>query len=125
MDIGFAFDHDSARAQAPGDFAREIDGGRIVAMQIAAQPPFDDGATANDAAAGQVAFGGQMHVAAGPNGTAEAAGDFIIAQINVRAAPGANRGGRRAGDLLFAFAFETFDQKAALPFPKIFKLAQD
>ena len=66
-----------------------------------------------------------MHVAACSNASTESAGDFVVAQINVRAARRADCRSRRAGDLLFALTFETLDDSATLSLPKILESAED
>jgi len=66
-----------------------------------------------------------MYVPSCPNGAAETAGDFVVAQINVRAARRADCGSGAAANLLFPFTFETLDNRAALPLPKLLKLAED
>jgi len=66
-----------------------------------------------------------MYVSPCPNRAAETAGDFVVAQINVRAARRADCGSGAAANLLFPFTFETFDNGAALPLPKILKFAED
>jgi hypothetical protein len=90
-------------------------------MQVAPQPAFDEGRSANHAAAAQVAFSGEMHVAAGSNCSAESARNLVIAEIDMRTAAGTDCRSRRAADLLFSLTFETLDNRAALPFPKISK----
>ena len=55
-------------------------------MQIAAQSTFDQSGSANHAATGQIAFAGQVYVASGANASTKPAGDFVIPQIDVRAA---------------------------------------
>src|SRR5947207_13621859 len=65
-----------------------------------------------------------MYVSPCPNRPAEAAGNFVVAQIDVRAARRADCGRRGATNLLFPFAFETLDNRAVLPFPKILKFAE-
>jgi hypothetical protein len=62
-----------------------------------------------------------MHVATGSNRSAESAGDLVIAEIYMRAAPGADCRRCRAADLLFTLTFETLDNRAAWPFPKTLK----
>jgi hypothetical protein len=94
-------------------------------MQIAAQPPFNQSGLAFHATAGKITFAGKMHIAAGANASTESTGDFVIAQINVGAAGGADCGCRRARNLLFAFTFETFDDRTGLPLPKILEFAED
>ena len=94
-------------------------------MQIAAQSAFYQGRSTNHATAAQIAFSGEMHVAARSNRSAETAADFVIAEINMRATCGADCRRRRAADLLFSLTFETLDNRAALPFPKILKPVKD
>ena len=58
-----------------------------------------------------------MHFACGPNGTAKAGRDFVIAQVDVSAARRANRRSRCAAYLLFSMAIEAFDDTGAFAFP--------
>ncbi len=90
-------------------------------MQIAAQFAFNQGRPANHATAAQIGLGHEMHIATRSNRSAESAGDLVIAEINVRAASRADCRRRCAADLLFSLTFETLDNRAALPFPKILK----
>ena len=94
-------------------------------MQVATQPAFNQCRSTNHAAAAQIAFSGEMYVPPRSNRSAESAVDFVIAKIYVRAASGTDCRRRRAADLLFPLAFETFDNRAALPFPKILKPVKD
>jgi hypothetical protein len=94
-------------------------------MQIAAQPAFNQSGLALHATAGKIAFAGKMHITAGANASTEPAGDFVIAQINVRAARRADGRRRGARNLLFAFTFETLDDRSGLPLPKILEFAKD
>ena len=94
-------------------------------MQIAAQSTFDQSGLTNDAATGQIAFSGQVYVPAGANASTEPAGDFVITQINVRAAGRADCRRRCARNLLFPFTFETLDNATGLPLPKILKFPKD
>ena len=66
-----------------------------------------------------------MHVATRSNGSAETAGDFVVAQINMRAACRTDCGSRRARDLLFPFTFKTLDNRTALSLPKVLKSAKN
>ena len=66
-----------------------------------------------------------MDVAAGANGAAKAGGNFIIAQIDVRATAGTVGRGRLIADFMFAFAFETRDYAIALPAPHRFKSSME
>jgi len=66
-----------------------------------------------------------MNMAARSNAAAESAGDFVVAQVNVRAARRANRRCCRATHLLFALAFEALDDGAALSLPEILEPAED
>jgi len=94
-------------------------------MQIAAQPAFNQSGLALHAAAGKITFAVKMHIAAGANASTEPAGDFVIAEVNVRAARRTDAGCCRAGNLLFAFTFETLDNATGLPLPKILEFAKD
>src|SRR5206468_13036015 len=102
---------------------RIVDRCGVVAMQISAQPPFDQGGSENHAA--QIALGGQMHVAACSNASAETARDFVVTQINMRAARRADCRSRPATDLLFPFTFKALDNRTALPLPKILEPAKN
>jgi hypothetical protein len=55
-------------------------------MQIAAQSAVNYSGSANHVAAGDIAFARKMHVAASANASTECTGDFVISQINMRAA---------------------------------------
>ena len=66
-----------------------------------------------------------MHVAPGSNASAETAGDFVVAQINMRTAGRADCRSRRARDLLFPFTIETLDNRTALSLPKILESAKN
>ena len=66
-----------------------------------------------------------MDVSARSNRAAETAGDFVVAQINVCAACRADCRSSRTTDLLLPLAFETLDNRAALPLPKILKSLKD
>ena len=94
-------------------------------MQIAAQPAFNQSGLALHATAGKIAFAGKMHITAGANASTEPAGNFVIAQVNVRAAGRADCRRRGARNLLFAFTFETFDNRTGLPLPKILEFTED
>ena len=94
-------------------------------MQIAAQPSFNQSGLAHHATAGKITFAGKVHITTGANASTEPAGDFVIAQVNVRAAGRADCRGRGARDLLLAFTFETLDDRTGLPLPKIFEFAKD
>ena len=94
-------------------------------MQVATQPAFDQGRSTNHAAAAQIAFSGEMDVATRSNRPAESAGDLVIAEIDMRAASGADCRRRRAADLLLPLTFEALDNRAALPFPKTLKPVKD
>ena len=93
-------------------------------MQISAQPAFNQSGLALHITTGKVTFAGKMYVAAGANAPTESAGDFVIAQINVRAAGRTNGRCRGARYLLFAFTFEALDNRSSLTIPKIFEFAK-
>ena len=94
-------------------------------MQIAAQPAFNQSGLALHATAGKITLAGKMYIAAGTNASTESAGDFVIPQINVRAAGRTDCRSRGARNLLFAFTFETFDNRTGLSLPKILEFAED
>jgi len=66
-----------------------------------------------------------MDVAAGANGAAKAGGNFIIAQIDVRATAGTVGRGRLIADFMFAFAFETGNDPISLAIPDPFQLSME
>src|SRR5204863_6832695 len=66
-----------------------------------------------------------MHVAPGSNASAETAGDFVVAQINMRTARRADCRSRRARNLLFSFTIKTLDNRTALSLPEILKSAKN
>ena len=90
-------------------------------MQIAAQPAFNQRGLALHAAAGKITFAGKMHISAGANASTKPAGDFVIAQVDVRATRRTNCRRRSARNLLFAFTLETLDERTGLSLPKIFE----
>ena len=94
-------------------------------MQIAAQPAFNQSGLALHATTGKITFAGKMYIAAGANASTEPAGDFVIAQIYVRAAGRTDCRCRGARDFLFAFTFETLDNRTGLTLPKILEFAED
>ena len=93
-------------------------------MQIAAQPAFNQSGLALHSTAGKITLAGKMYIAASANASTEPAGDFIIAQIDVRAAGRTNGRCRGARYLLFAFTFEALDDRTRLTIPKIFEFAK-
>ena len=93
-------------------------------MQISAQPAFNQSGLALHATAAKIAFAAEMHIAAGANASTESAGDFVIPQINVRAAGRTDCRSRGARNLLFAFTFKTLDDRRGLPLPKILEFAK-
>ena len=94
-------------------------------MQIAAEPALQQGGSTNNIAAGQIAFAGQMHIATGSNAPAETAGDFVVAQIDVRATAWTNCRSGCARNLLFPLTFETLDDRTALSLPKFLEPVED
>jgi hypothetical protein len=75
----------------------------------------------NDAGAAEIPLVGQVEIAPRPNAPTEVGRDFVITQINVRAASGAIRRRRLVADFGFAFALETGDDAVALTAPDIFE----
>jgi len=125
MNVSPAFDNNMPRADSTRDFARVVDDHGAQAMEIASKPAFDQCFLANDAAAGEIAFTGEMDVATGSNASAESAGDFVVPQVNVCATCRADRRSGCATHLLFPITFEAFDNRASLSFPKILEAAKD
>jgi hypothetical protein len=85
VNVSFAINDYVPGADAAGDFPRVVNC-RGVAMQIAAQPAFNQSGLALDATAGKITFAAKMYIAAGANASTESARDFVIAQVNVRTA---------------------------------------
>src|SRR5207302_8115122 len=98
---------------------------RIFTLKIATKFPFNNGRVTNHAGAAEVAFVGQVHVAASANRSAEAGSDFVIAQIDVRTTAGAVGRGRLVAYFVFAFAFETRNHAIALPAPHRLELSME
>src|SRR4030095_9292687 len=124
VNVSFAINDYLPGADATGDFPRIVNY-RCIAMQIAAQPAFDQSGLALHATAGKIAFAGKMHITAGANASTEPAGDFVIAQINMCAAGRAECRRRCARNLLFPFTFETLDNATCLPLPKVLEFPED
>lgn len=66
-----------------------------------------------------------MNVSSRSNRSAETAGDFVVAQVDVSTAPRADCRSSRAADLLLPFTVKTLDDRAVLLFPKLLKLPED
>ena len=94
-------------------------------MHIAAHFSFDQSGAAANARARKIALRCEMNFAVRANGAAETRGDFVIAQINVRAALRADRRGGGRTDLLFRFAIETLDDGAVVLVPETFHLSEE
>jgi hypothetical protein len=123
VNVSFAINDYEARADAARDFPCVVNR-RGIAMQISAQPAFNQSGLALHATAGKITFAGKMYIPAGANASTETAGNFVIAQINVRTTRRTDCRCRRARNLLFAFTFETLDNRTTLPFPKILEFAK-
>jgi len=65
-----------------------------------------------------------MKIAAGANASAEAGRDFVITQIDVRAATWTVCRGSGVTDLVFSLALKTRDNPDPLPVPKAFDSAK-
>ena len=77
----------------------------------------------NDTGAAEITLVGQVQIAASANAATETGGDFVIAQINVRAATGTIRGRCLIADFVLSLAFETGDDAITLATPNIFEFA--
>jgi len=121
LNIRFAFYGDVLRRQPSRNLPDEVDGRGTGALQISAQFSFDQRGPANYTRAAEVPFGRKMQVAARANASAEASGDFVIAQIDVCAAPRAIGRGSCVTDFVFSLAFKARDGAAPLPMPKAFR----
>jgi hypothetical protein len=123
VNVRFAINDYVPGADAARHFPRVVNC-RGIAMQIAAQPAFNQSGLALHTTTGEITFAGKMYIAAGANASTETAGDFVIAQIDMGTARRTDRGCRSARNLLFAFTFETLDDGIALPLPKILEFAE-
>jgi hypothetical protein len=85
VNVSFAIDHYEPGTDPAWDFPGVING-RGIAMQIAAQPAFNQSGLALDATTGKITFAAKMYIAAGANAATESAHDFVVAQVNVRTA---------------------------------------
>src|SRR5262245_30186190 len=94
-------------------------------MQIAAQPAFNQIGLALHVAAGKITFAVKMYITARADASTEPAGDFVIAQVDVRTAGRTDCRCRGARNLLFAFTLETLDDRTGLPLPKVLEFAKD
>jgi hypothetical protein len=112
------------RGETARKFPDEVDRGGIGALQIAAKSSFNNGVSANHTRAAQIAFGGKVKIAARANASAEAGRDFVIAQIDVRAATWTICRCGGLTDFVFALAFKAGDDAATLPVPDAFDLAK-
>src|ERR1043165_1862665 len=124
VNVSFTIHDNEPGTDSAGHFPGIVNCCRI-ALQIAAQPAFNQSVLAHHATTAKIPFAGKMHVTAGADAATEPAGDFVIAQVNVRAAGRTDCGCRCARNLLFAFTFETLDDRSGLPFPKILELSKD
>jgi len=61
----------------------------------------------------------------GADGATKARRDFVIFEIDVRAARRANRRARSRTNFLLRLAIETLDHRTALPAPESFKFLQE
>src|SRR3954462_11634957 len=93
-------------------------------MQIAAQLAFDQRGAAGDIAAAEIPFRCDVDLAVSANRTAEAGRDFVITQIQMRAALWTGRGARTRDDVLLGLAIEAFDRRAALLSPESVELVE-
>ena len=75
------------------------------------------------ARAAEIAFVGQVEVAASADGATKTGGNFVIAEIDVRAATGTIGRCRRVAHFMFAFALETGNDAIALTAPDPFKFS--
>jgi hypothetical protein len=118
LDIGLSLDKHMFGGEAAGNFPGKVNRDRLVALKIAAQFPFEQRGSANYARAAKVSFGSEMNVATGANGSTETGRDFVIAEIDVRAAPGAIGRCGCVTDFVFPFALETCHDATLRPAPK-------
>ena len=125
LDVGFSFDRHVLSANAAGNFSDQVNRHRILALQIAAEFPFNDRRITNHARTAEIALAREMDVAASPNRSAKAGSDFVIAEIDVRAAAGTIGRGRLIANFVFAFAFETGNEAIALPAPDALQLSME
>ena len=110
LDLGFSIDQNVIRGDTARNFSGVIDRDRSAAMKIATQLALDQGRATGHITAAQVTFGSDMDFTVRPNGAAEAGGDFIIAQIKMRAALRTRGRGGRGNYFLLRMTLETFDR---------------
>src|SRR5437588_7348563 len=125
LHVGFPLHQNVLGRQASRNLADVIYRRGAGTMHVAAHFSFDQGGAAANARAREIALRGQMDCAMRANGAAETRGDFVIAQIDVRAALRADRRGGRGTNLLFRFAIETFDDGAVVLAPETFQLSEE
>src|ERR1700730_6373584 len=115
--FGFSLDDHMLSADPTRNFSDQVDRHRLLTLKIASQFSFNDRRVTNHAGAAEIALAREIHVATSPNRSTEAGRDFVIAEIDVRAAAGTIRRRRLIADFVFAFAFETRNEATALPAP--------
>ena len=121
LNVRFALDDDVRRAEASRNFSGKVNGHGFFALQVAAQFSFDQRGLANNACAAQITLAGEMNVAARPNRPTKTRRDFVIAKIDVRAAPRTICRCRRFTDFVFPLALETGDNAVSLTVPNTLK----
>src|SRR2546423_3414490 len=122
MHVRLAVDDNVFRDQAARNLAYIIDRGRADALHVAAHFSFDQRGAAGHGGAAQVALRRDMNLALSFDRAAEARGDLVIPQVDMRAAFRAEaRGGRRT-DFMFRLAVEALDLGVVVLGPKPFDL---
>ena len=86
MHVRFPIDDDVLRDQAARNLADEIDRGGADALHIPAHLAFNQGGAAGHRRAAQVALRRNVNLTLGLDRAAEARGDLVIPQVDVRAA---------------------------------------
>lgn len=123
LNVRLTFDRHLVGPEAPWDLSNQTDCHRILALKIPAQFSFDDRGMASDTRTAEIAFAGQIQIAARANGSAEAGGNFVITKVDVRAATGAISRRGRVTNFMFAFAFKTGDDAIFSTAPDILHLS--
>ncbi len=124
LDLGFPLNQHMLGREAAWDLPGVVDGGGPGTMKVAAELALDQSRATHDTAAAQIPPGGDVHLALRADRAAEAGGDFVVAEIEMRAALRANRGAGGTRDLLLRFAIEAFDDRILLLTPQSLKPLQ-
>ena len=125
MDVRFAVDDHILGDEAPGNLADVIDRRGADAVHVTAHLSFNERGAAGDGRAAQVAFRRDVDLALRLDRAAEARGDLVIPQVNVRAASRAKCRGRRGTDFVLRLAIKALDLGAVMLVPQAFDFLKE